>query len=102
MTTQISAGWEGILSQILEALSDQAMLSDMHGKIACVNDGMLKLIGLSREQVVGQSFPYPWLLPRGPLSKGPWVKSDCDLTSVAEVESLVTDSQGRPTTSTST
>lgn len=94
MTTQISAGWEGIPSQILKALSDPAMLSDMQGKIACVNDGMLKLIGLSREQVVGQSFPYPWLLPQGPLNKIPWMHAGGDFTGVAEVESLVTDAQG--------
>ena len=102
MTSQVSDFSNGFSNQILESLNAPAMPSDMQGKIAYVNDGMLHLIGLSREQVVGQAFPYPWLLPRGPLSKVPRVKSDCDLTSVAEVESLVTDSQGRPTTSTST
>lgn len=96
MTSQVSDFSNGFSNQILESLNAPAMPSDMQGKIAYVNDGMLHLIGLSREQVVGQSFPYPWLLPRGPLSKVPWVKSDCDLTSVAEVESLVTDSQGTP------
>ena len=94
MTTQFPAGWESLLNQILECLSDPAMISDAQGKIACVNGAMLKLTGLSREQAVGQSFPYPWLLPQGPLNKLPGVNAGRGFTGVAQVESLVTDAQG--------
>ena len=70
------------------------MLSDMQGKIAYVNDGMLRLIGLPRQQVTGQLFPYPWLLPQGPLSNIPWANAGGDATEVFQVEGLVTDATG--------
>lgn len=70
------------------------MLSDMQGKIAYVNDGMLRLIGLPRQQVTGQFFPYPWLLPQGPLSNIPWANAGGDATEVSQVDGLVTDATG--------
>ena len=48
MSTRIFDLSEHLPLQIIESLSASAMLSDMQGKIAYVNDGMLKLIGLPR------------------------------------------------------
>ena len=48
MSTQLSDISEDLPLQIIESLSAPAMLSDMQGKIAYVNDGMLRLIGLPR------------------------------------------------------
>ena len=96
MTSQFPDGWESLPKQFLESLIDPAMISDMQGKIAYVNDSMLKLIGLPRDQAVGQAFPYPWLLPQGPFNKLPWVNGGRDFKGVAQVGSVVTDAEGTP------
>jgi PAS domain S-box-containing protein len=70
------------------------MISDTQGAIAYVNDGMLKLIGLTREQAVGQSFPYPWLLPQDPLNKLPSKVDYREPGSGAQVESQIVDAEG--------
>ena len=85
---------EDLPLQITESLNAPAMLIDMQGKIAYVNDGMLRLIGIPRQQVTGQYFPYPWLLPQGPLSSIPWANAGEDATEVSQVEGLVTDATG--------
>ena len=94
MSTQLSDISEDLPLQIIESLSAPAMLSDMQDKIAYVNDGMLSLIGLLRQQVIGQSFPYPWLLPQRPLSNIPWANAGGEATQVSQVEGLVTDATG--------
>ena len=70
------------------------MVTDLQGSIEFVNSHMLKLVGLTEEQAVGQRFPFPWMLPKEKLDRLPWVNQGLDFEGAAQVESLVTDSAG--------
>ena len=95
MTVPSNTGWESLLDQFLQSLPDPAMITDLQGSIRFVNDGMLHLVRLARDEAIGQPFPYPWLLPQGHLDKLPWVNEDRDFEGAARVESLVTDADGQ-------
>ena len=95
MTVPSNTEWESLLDQFLQSLPDPAMITDLQGSIRFVNDGVLHLVRLSRDEAIGQPFPYPWLLPQGHLDKLPWVNENRDFEGAARVESLVTDADGQ-------
>lgn len=94
MTLDSTTSYERLLAQFLQSLPDPAMVSDLQGSIEFVNSQMLKLVGLTEDQVVGQAFPYPWMLPKEKLDRLPWVNQGREFEGAAQVESLVTDSEG--------
>ena len=95
MTVPSNTDWESLLGHFLQCLPDPAVITSLQGSVAFVNDGMLHLVNLSRDEAIGQPFPYPpWLLPQGHLDRLPWVNESHDCEGAARVESLVTDADG--------
>lgn len=94
MPPDSTTSYERLLAQFLQSLPDPAMVTDLQGSIEFVNDHMLKLVGLTEDQVVGQPFPYPWMLPKEKLDRLPWVNQGREFEGACQVESLVTDREG--------
>lgn len=72
------------------------MVTGLQGSVVQVNDHMLRLIGLSREQAIGQSFPYSWTLPSERPDALPWLDKDWGPGDLVKVESLVAGNEGSP------
>ncbi|HLB00594.1 MAG TPA: PAS domain S-box protein [Bacteroidota bacterium] len=52
---------EKILLNVINAMDDVMMITDLGGRIVEVNRAFLKCTGYSRSEVVGEQFPYRWL-----------------------------------------
>jgi PAS domain S-box-containing protein len=50
------------LRNLIDAMGDSLLISDLQGKVWDVNKEFLALTGFARDEVVGATFPYPWLL----------------------------------------
>ena len=94
MSEESRTGPESLLSQFLYSLPDPAVITDLRGSIELVNDDMLQLVGLSREQAVGQPFRSPLWRLQGGLDRLHWVNEARQFGGVSPVECLVTDAQG--------
>ncbi len=55
---------EKILLNVINAMDDVMMITDLGGRVVEVNQAFLKVMRYPRSQVVGQEFPYPWLVER--------------------------------------
>lgn len=53
---------EETLRNIIDAMGDALLISDLEGKIWDVNKEFLAVTGYSRAEVVEARFPYPWLI----------------------------------------
>jgi PAS domain S-box-containing protein len=53
---------EDTLRNLIDAMGDALLISDLQGRIWDVNKEFLNLTGYTRSEVLGASFPYPWLL----------------------------------------
>ncbi len=96
MGVDLTTGWESLLDQILQHIPDPAMITGLQGSIVQVNDHMLRLIGLSREQAIGQTFPYSWILSPERQDAPPWLDRDWGTGDSVKVESLVANDEGSP------
>lgn len=96
MGIDLTTDWEILLDQILQHIPDPAMVTGLQGSVVQVNDHMLSLIGLSREQAIGQSFPYSWTLPPERQDAPAWLNRDWGPGDLVKVESSVAGNQGSP------
>ena len=87
-------GLKSLLNQLLQAMLEPAMITDLQGGIELINDSMLRLVGLSRDQATGQPFQYSCPLGQGQLDSLPWVSQSSQFEGDTQVESLVTDQEG--------
>jgi len=53
---------EETLRNVIDTMGDALMISDLQGKVWEVNREFSNLTGLSRGEVIGTTFPYPWLI----------------------------------------
>ena len=72
------------------------MITGLQGSVVQLNDHMLRLIGLSRAQAIGQSFPYSWSLPPERREVPPWLDKDWGPGDLVNVESLLAGNEGNP------
>ncbi len=87
-------GCIGLMAQLLESMTEAAMITDIQGRIELVNDSMLQLVGLSRDEAIGQPFRYPCLLTQEQPDRLPWADQSGQFEGTTQFESLVTDSEG--------
>ncbi len=104
---------EKILLNVINAMDDVMMITDLGGRVVEVNQAFLKVMRYPRSQVVGQEFPYPWLVERDMSRFLVWIARireqqwlhDFDVTWVArggaEVQmslntTLIRNSMGEP------
>ena len=88
------ADWERLLTQLIDSLPDPAMVTDTQGSIELVNDNMLQLTGLRREQAVGHPFPYPWLVRPGRANENSSLDQAPQFEAISGVEGVLTDAEG--------
>jgi PAS domain S-box-containing protein len=55
---------EKILLNVINAMDDVMMITDLNGRVVEVNQAFLKVMRYPRSAAVGQEFPYPWLVER--------------------------------------
>ncbi len=96
MSVDLTTGWESLLDQVLQQIPDPAMITGLQGSVVQVNDHMLRLIGLSREQAIGQSLPYSWSPPPERQDAPPWLHKHSGPGALVNVESLVASNDGNP------
>ena len=96
MGVHLMAGWESLLDQVLQQIPDPAMITGMQGSVVQVNDHLLSLIGLIREQAIGQTFPYSWIVPPEHQDATPWLDRDWVPGDLVKVESLLAGIEGSP------
>jgi PAS domain S-box-containing protein len=53
---------EAALREVINAMGDALMISDLQGRIREVNQEFVRLTGYNRQEVLGLEFPYPWLV----------------------------------------
>jgi len=53
---------EETLRNVIDGMGDALMISDLQGRVWEVNKEFTNLTGYSRREVLGMSFPYPWLV----------------------------------------
>ena len=53
---------EETLRNVIDTMGDALMISDLQGKVWEVNREFTALTGHARSEVIGMTFPYPWLL----------------------------------------
>lgn len=53
---------EETLRNVIDAMGDALMISDLQGKVWEVNREFTRVTGYPRSEVLGLTFPYPWLL----------------------------------------
>jgi PAS domain S-box-containing protein len=53
---------EQILSNVVDAMGDFLILTDLEGKVIQVNRAFLHVLGYSRQESNNCEFPYPWIL----------------------------------------
>ena len=53
---------EETLRNVIDTMGDALMISDLQGKVWEVNREFTALTGYPRSEVIGKTFPYPWLL----------------------------------------
>jgi PAS domain S-box-containing protein len=70
------------------------MVTDLQGTIELANDKMLRITGLRREQVIGQEFPYSWLMRPGKKNSEAPVDRAWQFEATEGVEGTVTDAGG--------
>ncbi len=104
---------EKILLNVINAMDDVMMITDLGGRVVEVNQAFLKVMRYPRSQIVGQEFPYPWLVERDMSRFLVWIARireqqwlhDFDVTWVArggaEVQmslntTLIRNSMGEP------
>ena len=64
MSTYSMDGWDSLFGQFLQSLPDPAMIADLQGRVAFVNDKMLELVGLSRNRPLGSPSPIRGYCPK--------------------------------------
>ena len=94
MPERTQAEWGRFLTQLLDSLPDPAMVTDLQGTIELANNKMLQMTGLQREQVIGQEFPYPWLMRPGKTNGSAPVDRAWQFEATTGVEGAVTDAEG--------
>ena len=82
------------MTQLLDSLQDPAMVTDLQGTIELANDKMLQITGLSREQAIGQEFPYPWLTRPDKTNGSALLDQTWQFEATTGVEGSVTDTEG--------
>ncbi|HLF14032.1 MAG TPA: PAS domain S-box protein [Bacteroidota bacterium] len=104
---------EKILLNVINAMDDVMMITDLSGRVVEVNQAFLKVMRYPRSQVVGQEFPYRWLVEKDMSRFMVWISRireqswlhDFDVTWVArgggEVQmslntTLIRNSMGEP------
>lgn len=53
---------EQILRNVIDAMGDLFILTDLRGKVIEVNREFVNTLGYSRSEALGREFPYPWLI----------------------------------------
>ncbi len=53
---------EQILRNVIDAMGDLFILTDLRGKVIEVNREFVNALGYSRSEALGREFPYPWLI----------------------------------------
>jgi PAS domain S-box-containing protein len=53
---------EETLRNVIDGMGDALMISDLQGRVWEVNKEFTRITGYSRRDVLGMSFPYPWLV----------------------------------------
>jgi PAS domain S-box-containing protein len=53
---------EETLRNVIDTMGDALMICDLQGKVWEVNREFSNLTGLGRQEVIGNTFPYPWLM----------------------------------------
>ena len=87
-------GWKALLDQLLRALPEPAIITDLQGSIELVNDSMLQLVDLDQDKAIGHPFRYPCLLSQEQMDRLLWVNHGSRSEDAMQVEGLVTDSEG--------
>ncbi|HTK82574.1 MAG TPA: PAS domain S-box protein [Bacteroidota bacterium] len=63
LLSQHSMHEENRLQEMIEAMEDAVCVCDNKGKILMVNNAHSKMLGRSKEEIVGMAQPYPWIDP---------------------------------------
>ena len=59
------------MGQVLEHMPVWVQVCDLEGTVISVNQAAVETSGYSRDEMVGQSWPYPWLFEPGSGSSVP-------------------------------
>lgn len=55
---------EQVLRNIIDTMADILIITDLKGTLLQVNKSFVQLLGYTRSEALGLSFPYPWLIDR--------------------------------------
>jgi PAS domain S-box-containing protein len=64
---------EETLRHVVDAMGDALLISDLEGKIWEVNREFTNFTGYTRQEAVGMTFPYPWLLEEEMATFVTWI-----------------------------
>ncbi len=64
---------EETLRNVIDAMGDGLMISDLHGKIWEVNKEFSHITGYARNEILGVEFPYPWVADDELVSFVRWI-----------------------------